>query len=44
MYTTRAYWKLNQPVVIIFSSVGLATPRCVKVQSEGQIIVRPFLG
>ena len=38
------YVKLNHPVVMIFSWVGEGTPRCVNVQSAGQIKVRPFLG
>jgi hypothetical protein len=38
------YVKLNHPVVMIFSCVGDGTPRCVNVQSAGQIKVRPFLG
>lgn len=42
--TLTPYVKLNQPVVMIFSCEGDATPRCVKVQSAGQINVRPFLG
>ena len=36
--------KLNHPVVMIFSCVGDGTPRCVKVQSAGQIRVKPFFG
>ena len=36
--------KLNQPVMMRFSCVGDGTPRCMKVQSDGQTSVRPFLG
>ena len=38
------YVKLNHPVVMIFSCVGDGTPRCVNVQSAGQMSVKPFFG
>ena len=34
--------KLNQPVITYFSSVGETTPRCICVQSAGQISVSPL--
>ena len=34
----------DHPVVMIFSCVGDGTPRCVNVQSAGQIRVKPFFG
>ena len=34
----------DHPVVMIFSCVGDGTPRCVNVQSAGQMSVNPFFG
>ena len=34
----------DHPVVMIFSCVGDGTPRCVNVQSAGQMSVKPFFG
>ncbi len=39
---SRRYKKLNQPVMMYFSSVGETTPRWRCVQSTGQMSVRPL--